>query len=229
MKLLFLHGAGCTNRVFDAQIDGLENARAPLLPGHAGDGEGPDTIAAFADAIEADLLRDDAATVLCGHSMGGAIALELALRGNAAIRGVVLLDSGAKLRVAPAIFESLERDFPTGARALAAWFFADPPPERIEAAVNQMLAVGQAQTLRDFRACDAFDASERLAALPVPLLAIAGASDALTPPKFAHFLADRVPVGSARIVDGAGHFAMVERPEETSALIRAFVARIDLR
>ena len=101
------------------------------------------------------------------------------------------------------------------------------PP--IEAAVNQMLAVGQVQTLRDFRACDAFDASERLAALPVPLLAIAGASDALTPPKFAHFLADRVPVGSARIVDGAGHFAMVERPEETSALIRAFVARIDLR
>ena len=81
-----------------------------------------------------------------------------------------------------------------------------------------MLAVGQAQTIRDFRACDAFNASERLADLPVPLLAIVGASDALTPPKFAQFLADRVPEGSARIVEGAGHFAMVERPEETNAL-----------
>jgi pimeloyl-ACP methyl ester carboxylesterase len=228
VRIAFLHGAGCTADVFGAQVRGLEDARAIRLPGHDGADEGPATIAAFADAVEHQLEPAPEGTLLCGHSMGGAIALEIGLRGRAGIRGLVLLGSGAKLRVAPAIFELLERDFAAGARALAESYFAQPRSDRIETAVAQMLFVGQAQTVRDFRACDAFDTTGRLAALPVPLLAITGANDALTPPKFAQFLADRVPVGSARILDEAGHFAMVERPEETNALIRAFAAQMDL-
>ncbi|MEO6835018.1 MAG: alpha/beta fold hydrolase [Candidatus Tumulicola sp.] len=225
MRTVFIHGAGCTDDVFAAQLDAFDDADAIVLPGRRGEATGPSTIAEFADAVERQLgARSAGDVVLCGHSMGGAIALELGLRDRGSVRGIVLIDSGAKLRVAPALFESLERDFSAGARALARMFFADPLPDRVEFATGVMLEVGQAQTLRDFHACNAFDASERLGELRVPLLALTGKDDRLTPPKFAQFLADRIPGASARILEGAGHFAMVERPDETNALIAAFVA-----
>jgi 3-oxoadipate enol-lactonase len=227
MKFLFLHGSGCTGDVFAAQIAAFEGALAPTLPGHAGEGDGPDTVSAFADAVAGSLARDgESDVVVCGNSMGGAIALELALRNGAGVRAIVLIGSGVRLRVAPAIFERLESDFPAAARELAAMFFARPSPDLVDAAVATMLTVGQAQTLRDFRACNAFDATERIANLHVPLLALTGERDVLTPPKFAQWFADRVPGAQARILPDAGHLAMIERPDETNAALRAFEQRL---
>jgi pimeloyl-ACP methyl ester carboxylesterase len=224
--VVFIHGAGCTAAVFAAQLCAFDNAIALELPGHGLPGE-PDSIAAFADAVAAELesreLRD---VVLCGHSMGGAVALELALRQEPRVAAIALLSSGARLRVGPAIFDALERDFDAAAREIAGYFFADPTAERLETATAMMLAVGQAQTLRDFRACNAFDRIDRLGEIDVPLFALCGDRDVMTPPKFSLALADRVPGARARIIAGAGHLAIVERPEETNAALRAFVDQI---
>ncbi|HZY99499.1 MAG TPA: alpha/beta fold hydrolase [Candidatus Baltobacteraceae bacterium] len=226
MRYLFIHGSGCTGDAFAAQVAAFNGSIALTLPGHADGREGPGTIAAFADAVAGEIdrlsLRD---VIVCGNSMGGAIALELALRALPALRAIVLLGSGVRLRVAPAIFESLEADFPAAARRLATMFFARPDPDRIDAAIATMLRVGQRQTIRDFRACDAFDATERIVDLHVPLLALTGERDVLTPPNFAQWFGDRVPGAEARIVPDAGHLAMVERPEETNAALRAFEER----
>lgn len=224
MTLLFIHGAGCTPEVFDAQLRAFADSHAPDLPGHSCAGA-PQSIAEFADAIDAYVReRELSAVVPCGHSMGGAIALELALRNPPWLRGAVLLGSGARMRVAPALLEGLQTAFETTARTIAGYFFAEPSQERIEAAVERMRQVGQAQTLRDFRACDAFDALDRLGSMTVPLLALTGEGDKMMPPKFALALADRVPGAQARIVSGAGHFVMVERPTETNEVIAAFLA-----
>ena len=226
MQLFFIHGSGCTGDVFSAQLRAFGNAYATTLPGHRGDPLDSASIGGYADAVAVELRERRCDVVLCGSSMGGAIALELGLRSDPHVRGVVMLGSGARLRVAPAVFESLERDFPAGARALAKMFFAQPSAERVDATVEMMLGVGQAQTLLDFHACNAFDATERIADLKVPLLAITGADDVLTPPKFAHFLADRVPDAAARILPGAGHLAMIEQPAETNAALAQFVEQI---
>ncbi|HTX58920.1 MAG TPA: alpha/beta fold hydrolase [Verrucomicrobiae bacterium] len=222
MTYVFIHGSGCTGEVFAAQSAAFAGSIAPTLPGHGTPGS-PCSIDEFADFVAAELAgRDLRDAILCGSSMGGAIALTLGLRRDPRVRALVLIGSGARLRVAPAMLERLESDFAAGARELAPWFFAEPEPARVEAAVRSMLLVGQAQTLRDFRACDAFDVTERLGELSLPLLALTGEHDRLTPPKYAAFLADRVPGASARILPGAGHLAMVERPDEANAALRAF-------
>jgi pimeloyl-ACP methyl ester carboxylesterase len=226
MTLVFIHGAGCTGDVFARQRDAFPGGIALTLPGHTTPGE-PASIAEFADAVFAavDASALDA-VVLCGSSMGGAVAIECALRRDPRVRGVVLLGSGAKLRVAPAIIEGIERDFEATARSAAGYFFAEPTPERIDGVLAMMRAVGPAQTARDYRACDAFDRVERLSEIDVPVLAVTGENDVMTPPKFAHFIADRVPGAAARIVPGAGHLVMLERPADTNEAIRAFVSQL---
>lgn len=226
MKTIFIHGAGFTGGCFAAQLAAFPDAAAPDLPGHLSPGE-PDSIAAFADFIGEYVERQHLCDVaLCGHSMGGAVALELALRRHPAVRAIVLLDSGARLRVAPAVFERLRADFRDGARFVSGFFFAEATQARLDWSVASMLRVGQAQTLRDFTACDGFDALERLGEIGVPLLALTGEHDKMTPPKYAAALADRVPGAQTRILTGAGHFAMVERPEETNAQIAAFLSGV---
>lgn len=224
--LVFVHGAGCTSDVFGAQLTAFDGAIALALPGHGVPGTAA-SIDGFADAVAAELrsrgLQD---VILCGHSMGGAIALTVALRNDPRLAAVVMLSSGARLRVGPAIFASLEDDFEQAARTIPNYFFAEPTLERLAASSAMMLEVGQAQTLRDFRACDAFDAIDRLGEVRVPLLALCGERDVMTPPKFSLALADRVPGAQARILDGAGHLAIVERPDETNAALRAFVQQI---
>ena len=222
MQIVFIHGAGCTADVWDAQRPGFADATFYALPGHGRPGA-PDSIGAFADALLADLSGD---SILIGHSMGGAIALECALRGDSRVRALVMLSSGAKLRVGPAIFSALESDFEAASAEVPRYFFAEPTTGRMEQATRAMRAVGQAQTIRDFRACDAFDRIEQLGRVAVPLLALVGDKDVMTPPKFSLALADRVPEGQARILEGAGHLAMVERPDETNAALHAFVDQL---
>jgi 3-oxoadipate enol-lactonase len=225
--IVFLHGAGCTGEVFAAQTAAFPSSVALTLAGHTTPGA-PASIAEFADDVSAQLAARDLRDVtLCGNSMGGAIALELALRGEPRVRSLVLLDSGAKLRVAPAILARMEADFPAAARDLAGAFFADPTPERVAASVAMLERVGKKQTLLDFRACDAFDVADRLDRIRLPVLAVAGDRDVLTPPKFAQFVAGRVPGAQARILERCGHLPMIERPAETNDAIAAFVTRIE--
>jgi 3-oxoadipate enol-lactonase len=227
VRLVFIHGAGCTGAVFGQQVAAFDGSIALTLPGHTIPGE-PQSIEAFADAVVSDLeQRDIHDALLCGHSMGGAVALELALRGEPRVRAVAMISSGAKLRVAPVVFESFESDFAAGVRAFTRYAFAEPTPERVDACVTMMTGVGQAQTIRDFRACDAFDRLDRLGEVDLPLLAATGEKDLLTPPKFARVIADRVPRAQARILPAAGHFLMLECPAALNDALRSFVTHVE--
>lgn len=226
-KLVFIHGAGCTPRVFTHQLDAFPGSLAPALPGHGTPGEAS-SVEEFADAIARVLDQSDLRDViLAGSSMGGAVALELALRHDPRIAGVVLLGSSGKLRVAPAIFEAIDNDFPAAARMLAGYFFAQPTEERLDEAVAEMMSVGQAQTRRDFEACDAFDALERLGEIRTPVLALSGEKDVMVPPKFARAAVDRIRDAEARILTGAGHLFFIEQPAETNEALRTFVNVIE--
>ncbi len=221
MTLVFVHGAGCTRDVFAHQVDAFAGSVALALPGN---GVRVQSIEDFAAAV-ADALRDAdiAEAVLCGSSMGGAIALELALQRNPRVRALVLLGSGARLRVAPATLEALQADFPSASHAFAQHCFAQATPELVGTAVRMLEHRGQQQTLADLRACDAFDRIARLGEMHLPGLALNGRLDALTPPKYALLLGDRIPGAKVEIIEHAGHLAMLERPRETNAALYAFL------
>lgn len=229
MTLLCIHGAGFTGAVFDPMRAAFPNLVAPELPGHGDSAAARDaSVESFADAVVAQAARTGDDVVLCGHSLGGVIALEIALRRPAWLRACVILGGGSHLAVAPAILEGLERDFEATVSRLASYMWAERTPERLAYVERSMRSVGAAQVLADFRACDAYDASGRLGEIDVPLLALTGERDKMTPPVQARELADRVPHGRARILSGAGHMLMHEVPADTNEAVRSFVEEIGI-
>jgi pimeloyl-ACP methyl ester carboxylesterase len=229
VRLLLLHGAGCNASVFAAQLAAIDGATAIELPGHGAPGSAA-SVGEFADAAcaAADALQHGE-IVLGGHSMGAAIALECALRRPQWLRGLLLFGGGARLRVAPAVLEGIRSDFAATVRQLAeSFFFADPLPQRVVWIERIFATIGPAQVEADFRACDAFDVLDRLGEIAVPLFALTGEADKMTPPKYARTLADRVPGGRSRMIAGAGHFVMVEQPAETNAAVGAFLSEVGL-
>lgn len=228
-NIILLHGAGGSHLVWPAALRRLPNAivYALDLPGHGrSGGSGYAQISEYAAAvsqfIQALALTD---VVLVGHSMGGAVAQTLALRQPPELAALVLVGTGAKLRVSPAILEQIVPNFEQAVRTINQFSWGAAAPPQMAARGYELLAQTEPQVMvRDFNACDQFDIRDQLAQINVPTLVIAASEDQLTPPKHGRFLADHIPQAQFTLLDGAGHMMMVEKPAETAAAITGFLA-----
>ena len=226
MKILFIHGAGHTGELWSDVQTHFPGALAPSLPGHP-DGQAQASVDGYAQWLiesQLDAVNGERA-VLVGNSMGGAIAMTVALRAPERVAALVLIGSGAKLRVHPDIFAQLERDFTAAARTLAQLQLApDAPEARVARIVAAMERTGPAATTADFRACDAFDLRARLGEIGAPTLVISGTEDRMTPPKYAQFLREQIPSAMLESLEGAGHVPQLEQPERVARTIADFLA-----
>ena len=230
--LVLVHGAGGSADLWQPQLDGLADVArvvAPDLPGHGhARGRGKPSIAAYAEwlALLLGTLRGGRAVVV-GHSMGGAVAQALALAQPGRLAGLVLIGTGAKLRVLPRLVDLL-RDRPREGQSLIRDLsFAPGTPRECGEVVDRVFREGAPLvTLGDYLACDRFDVRADLERIRLPTLVVAGAEDRLTPPKYGRFLADAIP--GARLVEipGAGHFPRLEQPRAVNAAIREFLAEL---
>jgi pimeloyl-ACP methyl ester carboxylesterase len=227
-SLVFIHGAGGSATSWQAQLDYFNrsfNCLAMELPGHgAAQGPGAQQIKSYTLWVRGAL---DALQVvdpfIIGHSMGGGIAMDLAMRFPALPKGLVLASTGARLRVQPGILEAIKNDFPRAVERICEFSFAtDVPEEMRQSNIAQMMMNAPDVLHGDFLACDRFDVMEELGTITVPTLVICGDQDALTPVKYARYLADRIAGSRLEIIEGAGHKAMVERPEQFNKRLEVF-------
>ena len=163
--------------------------------------------------------------VLMGHSMGGAIALTVALRSVRQLAGLVLVGSSARLRVAPPILElsSARKTFPEAVEHVIGSAFSPEASERlIELARERMLEAGHVAFHNDFQACDNFDVRPRLKEIALPALVISGEDDQLTPPKLGMELAEGLPAARYHPISAAGHMVMLEKPSAVQRELERF-------
>jgi len=231
--VLFLHGAGGSHHTFRDQWAGLKGAARlviPDLPGHAGSGGTPfESVAAYADWT-GHLARQMALSkfVLLGHSMGGAIAIQAALNKLPGIEALVLVGTGAKLKISPAIFEGIEGRYKEFAPELVELMMSpETSPDLRDDVLRDVLSTRPGTYLADFRACNGFDVMSRLGEIRIPTLVVNGAADRLTPLKYGEYLATNIPGAVLKILHGAGHLAMLERPAEVNAVIASFLQSLD--
>ncbi|MBN1135830.1 MAG: alpha/beta fold hydrolase [Anaerolineae bacterium] len=227
--VLLIHGAGGSHQQWLYQVrDLLAAVYAVDLPGHGrSGGAGHDTVAGYGDWIVRFL---DAARIervmLAGHSMGGGIALDVALRYPERVAGLGLVSTGARLRVAPLIFDSLRDDPRRTVNLICDWAFgSQAPPDLVDMARGQMAKVAASVLHGDFAACDTFDVRDRLGAIMAPALVVCGTADRMMPVYLATALRDRLPVARMHVVHGAGHMIMIERPEAVTRVLGRFLSR----
>jgi len=227
--LLFIHGAGGTHRHWGHQLQGLKGANryAVDLPGHGrSEGAGQTSIKSYAELI-LQFLEEVSLTqvTLVGHSMGGAISQYLALEHAPRVERLVLVGTGARLRVLPGFLEGLLSDFPATVEAMLGWAYSSETPDGVIRLGQEEWLDNDPQVVHDdFAACDEFDVMGRLSEVRCPTLVVCGEDDRLSPPKYAHFLKDNIPGAKLALVPHAGHMVMLEQPEVVNQAIEEFLS-----
>ncbi len=182
--------------------------------------------------------------VLLGHSCGGFIALECALRRPQAVSHLILVNSAA--RFDPASPELARRLAERGLGAALERFFAAPADDHdsfrrylFEARALYFPGLGQAAVeaalgrivcdkpayLRSMEIFAGWDVSRRLGEIRAPTLVLCGGDDVITPVEEAERLARGIPGAELVVLAGCGHNSFVDRQEAFLGAVRDWLRR----
>lgn len=231
--VLLIHGVGLRAEAWDAQIDALaQNACVVAidLPGH-GDSPRLDHATSLADYTDAIAATLDAPATVVGHSLGGMIALDLAIRHPDFVQGVVALNAifqrdpeaqNAVLTRANNL-DGLSIADPT--TTLQRWFGESQTPES-KACGDWLRAVDPAGYRDAYRvfAAENGPAPQDLQALRCPALFVTGADEPNSTPAMSQAMADLTPNGQAEVLDDAAHMMPMTHAAQINAILTNFQA-----
>jgi len=227
ITLLFVHGAGGNHEIWENQIKYFSNAIAIDLPGHDS-GEGRRTIEEYVEDVKRFCDQKSLKNfVMVGHSMGGAITQKFALTYPEYLRAIVLVSTGARLRVAPIIFEEIKRDYNNFLELMKEYAFSNKTPMEVRNKVAELMRKVKPQVIYgDFEACDKFDVMGSLNRISLPTLIICGKDDLLTPVEYSEYLKANIRNSELKVIADAGHMVMLEKPEEFNKILMEFLSSI---
>jgi pimeloyl-ACP methyl ester carboxylesterase len=216
--MLMLHGAGGSHLDIPPALRRAA-ALQPLAPDLNGHGRSPGDGHIRLEDHAADMLalldalKQPAAFVL-GHSMGGAVALLMALAAPERIAGLVIIGSAPRLPVSPRIIQGFQEDPSAAIAMIAAWMWPKGTPDAALAQTREHMASIRPQvTISDFLACNAYDISQQAGALTMPCLIVHGTHDRMVPIAEARSLAQTMPNAALAEYPEGGHMIHFEQAE----------------
>jgi 3-oxoadipate enol-lactonase/4-carboxymuconolactone decarboxylase len=182
-------------------------------------------LAALLDHLEIDR------AVLLGISIGGLIALDFALRNQARVRSLILVDTAARIGTAELWQTRMDTLRVYGMAHLAdsilARWFAPDFPARCPAQFQGLRTLLIRNSVAGYTAaCAALrdaDLRAEVSQIKAPALVLCGAQDAATPPEVVQELAGSLPNAGFAVIPDAGHTAPVEQPQVMADQINAFL------
>lgn len=231
--LLLLHGffGNARNwRACVAAFSGRRNILAPQLPFFGLDHQA-DRIEHLMDYLRTLLVSHPAGQfVAVGNSLGGQLAVNLALRQPERVAGLVLTGSSGlyERNLTHRIQRRPPRDWVRG--RIREIFFDES--HVTDHQVDEVMAL-----LYDRR--KAYDIlylaksirneslRDLLPRVSCPVSLIWGADDKITPPDTAREFKALLPQAELHFLSRCGHAAMMERPDEFNRLLKAFLARLE--
>ncbi len=237
-KIVLLHAAGSNGHSWHNQLDHLGKAHSPIaldFPGHGrSDGvEGAASIREFSDLLAAflDALKIDSA-VIAGRSMGGAVAMDFALRHPDRTQALILVATAAKFGIPAETVAQLKAV--TQGRAPQAFLTTGFAPKTISDNFNVVREYWMEQIKTDPRvrytdilACSTVDLRDQIDGIRKPTLILAGADDQATTPADAEFLRSSIAGAQLEVIPDAAHNPTTEKPAEVNAAIDKFLASLN--
>lgn len=241
--VVLIHGLPLDRTMWEmqeAEVGSVYRIIAPDLRG-AGETAVPDgvyTIDLHADDVieTLDALKLNEPVVIGGLSMGGYVALSIALRYPGRVRGLMLMntrasaDPPATAQVREDLARQLEATGKPDAlvdsmlpKLFAPITYATRPElvERVKERALRLSPRGLANTLRGLAIRP--DRTAELASIAAPTLVLAGADDQLMPHSDAQILAGGIPNSQIVTIPDAGHLAPLENKAASDAAILDFL------
>ncbi len=233
-RAIYIHGTGCNGRVFEDHLRAISNRHEVVaidLPGHGrSEGSGFRGAADYAFFVAALIDRLGwQSCIVAGHSLGGGIALAVAVYFEALVAGLMLIDTGARLRVNPRLLDFARKAAEAGSvpDADARFGYAEKTPRSVVDGISAITAGCDPRvTYKDWIADDSFDFMSRLAQINVPALAICGEEDPLTPLKYHEYFRDKLPDCRLVTIADAGHWPFVENRAAFDAGVMEFLGTL---
>jgi 3-oxoadipate enol-lactonase len=236
--VLCLHGSGGNGNMFSGFAKAVAERHSPLafdMPGHARSGSldglgSVERMAEFTIALS-DKLALPAPRVLLGHSLGGAVAAEVALLAPDSIRALVLCSTPIAFpdpdplpdQVRLVTEGKARRNFERGA------YSADTPNEVVfrgfgeEAKTDPRVLYGDLLAMRSWRAVEDL---ERLAAIQAPTLVLYGEDENGGQIAGCEKLASIIPNARAQGIAKSGHMIPLEQPAALADALTAFLGEV---
>jgi pimeloyl-ACP methyl ester carboxylesterase len=225
-KAVLVHGAGYTSLVWKYVIEKL-HGNFPLyavnLPGHPRGEIKCRTIQEYAAEL-LDFIRSiGKVDLLCGHSMGGAVALSAALSEPDSFGSLVLVSTSSTLRVSRKILNGLREDpMQTVERILTPLSIHNFNEEILQKAKKVLPVDNFEIMLNDFLACDGFDITEKVRYVSQKTLIVCGEQDRMTPVNSSLFLKENIADSRLFVIRNCGHMVPIEKPDTLASLISSF-------
>lgn len=238
--VVLVHGMGSDHTAWGGLVTLLQTNYRVLAVDLRGHGcscktSGPYSLDLFAtDLLKLLELLDIGKAHFLGHSLGGAVLLELALHHPEKMYSLTLISSFAQ--VDPALEKILNRLLKIlREQGYEAFFDACLPltytPEFLEenqesfslvkATTSQMVSL--TSLIDTLHVCLQIDLKDNLKEIKVPALVITGSEDTFTPPHHGIFIRNKLKQGKMVTMEGVGHNLLVEQPEKTYSLLQDFL------
>jgi pimeloyl-ACP methyl ester carboxylesterase len=231
---LLLHGIGGRASLWAPTVAAL--APRPVfamdMPGY--DGTRP-ALTGFPELADAAAALLDGPADVVGHSLGGMIALELALRHPDRVRRLVIIASSPAFGSRDPAFRAAflaARQKPldeglgmagVAAALVPAMLGPAADPAAAPAAIAAMGSVDEAAYRTTLATLTGFDRRADLPRLAQPALLIAGEADQTAPPRGMARMAEAMPDARLLIIPGAGHLLPLEAPDAFHAALLDFL------
>jgi len=231
-SLVFIHGSGGDHSLWSLQYAKLHkqfNIVAIDLPGHGrSQGSGESDVGNYClwmkRLLDALHLKN---SILVGHSLGAAIALQFALNYPQEIKGIIPVGGGMKMPVNPSILEGLQKNPAEIIDFICKLSLAKENRPQFFASLKKSLSLANIDVLySDLSACDKLDLTSKISKITAPVLVICGTEDKMTPPDFSRRIAENIDGAKLCLIEGAGHMVMMERPNEFNEALNKFALSI---